>query len=593
MYRFPIRHQLPLLLAILMVIQSALAEQITDYIPSNTPGFSSSTLGFALVLDAEKASEKFSKLMGHFQVPLPAPLAMLKYSTGLGEGLDTNRNVLVAMLTDELGSQPVRPMVLLPVRDYGAFALSIHADVSGDACRVTILGEDILVAKMGVYAILMNVEHRQSLQRLLARAPQPYEPAAAIQEWVRQNDLAMVLLPAGIDRLLDLGRRGQENSGPQLFETIRDSSSMGKLVERIRRSLKLYRAILESTGTQIETAAVGLAMDADGNVRVGVRLILQPDGDLAQVRMSGPTEFKPPVGEAGDPFIVAAGGPLPSGSTKPIARGGRRIFEEFASEYGFEDFVENDWHALEEAIHGALDGVESLSIRMLPGREEEPLIGNVHGILQVADAGRYMESLQKSLEVRNRLVSKSTCDIRYEYKVHPVTIGGIEGLDMVADVASAARDPNVPIFDQALLAMVGKDGALHIIMLPLDQRTILLAIATSPRLTQMVAQFRQERAGNSTAAAASANVQTTMKLLPGEAPWFFMASPQGYLQWLNRWWERVMGPMGQNHQIPEFPATPPIGCALKLVDGQLALDFILPVKTLQGIAQYVQQVEEW
>ncbi len=601
MFRHSLWDRLFPLLMIFMAISTAHSKQITDYLPgpssilhgdpAKSPG---KTLGFVLVHDVQAAGDKVAKLMSLFDVSLPSPHLLLTLLPGLGDGLDSSQDILGALLTDGSDQTSILPMILLPVRDYGVFATSIHADTSGEICRVTILGEDVLVAKKGAHAMLMNVEHRQPLQRLLARTPEPFKSTSVLRPWLQHNDVTLVLLSAGMHRLLDLSQQDHDYDKQKSTHSIQ-TSSLGELVSRIRRGTDICRALIECTGARIDVTGIGFAMDDHENTRMSVRLILDSEGEGTQVHMNGPSTGPStllPLDRVSErPFVVAAGGPLPVGASAPLGRMARLLFKELSDIYGFENFEEQDWQEVEQATRGIFQGVESLSVHMLPGREEEPLIGNVQGILKVVDASRYMNSFQQSLLARNRLVAKSTSDLRYEYKVQQVTIGGVQGLDMVADVGTVARDPNVPMFDQVLHAMLGKEGTMHITMLPLDERTILLAIATKERIAQAVEQIQKDRDKDITGADLSADLRTTLKLLPGADSWYVMVSPQGYLQWFGRWMDRVMGPMGINHQVSKFPKTPPIGCSLHLADGKLEIDLVLPEETLHGISEHVEQME--
>ena len=129
------------------------------------------TLGFVWIRNVEDADKKISAFLQRFDVPLPSPLKFLKFATGLSAGIDSGSDLLVALLPPEEGSRGYQPIVLLPVDDYGKLATTVRGDTSGEICRITISGEDVLIAHNHSHALLMNVEHRTTMVRLLAREP--------------------------------------------------------------------------------------------------------------------------------------------------------------------------------------------------------------------------------------------------------------------------------------------------------------------------------------------------------------------------------------------------------------------------------------
>ena len=155
----------------LCIVVGASAGQITDHLPKDT-------LGFVAVHDLQSVDAKVTAFMQIFEVPMPSPLTFLKIFTGMGEGIDQQGDLVVAILPADDGGWDFRPLVLLSVTDYAALAESVQADASGEICRVAIGGEDVLIAKKDDFAVLMNVEDRTSLEQLLGQAPKPLDTYA-------------------------------------------------------------------------------------------------------------------------------------------------------------------------------------------------------------------------------------------------------------------------------------------------------------------------------------------------------------------------------------------------------------------------------
>ncbi|MCG8449355.1 MAG: hypothetical protein MI725_07240, partial [Pirellulales bacterium] len=180
------------------IVNAASADGVYDYLPEDA-------LGFVTFRNLSEIDTKAQKLTELFEIPLPAPLTFVKLTTGLNEGLHAEGDVLVALLPGATPTSEPEPMVLLPISDYPTFAESIHGDASGEICRVSIAGEDVLVAKDREYALLMNVEHRETLEVLLDMEPKPVADLQPLEPWLAKNDVAVAIMPAGAELLIKLG----------------------------------------------------------------------------------------------------------------------------------------------------------------------------------------------------------------------------------------------------------------------------------------------------------------------------------------------------------------------------------------------------
>src|SRR5689334_20886172 len=127
---------------------SALAEAVTDHLPENA-------WGFIVVHNLQAANAKVEKLLTLFKEltpqPIPAPLQLVKATTGLGAGVNEQGDVMLVVLPGKEGQPTPTPVFVVPISDYAAFAESIKADATGEACSVTVAGEDVLVAKRGAF----------------------------------------------------------------------------------------------------------------------------------------------------------------------------------------------------------------------------------------------------------------------------------------------------------------------------------------------------------------------------------------------------------------------------------------------------------
>src|SRR5262249_16955518 len=134
-----------------------------------------------------------------------SPLTFLKNVTKIQDGLNQNGDFLVAAYPDPRGDKSrMRFGIWLPVSDYARFAKSIGASSVDGISTVTIAGEDLLVARRGDWALVMDTDQRDRLTQLVAAAtPATVSPQLATwKKWIAENDVTVVAYAAGVRELL-------------------------------------------------------------------------------------------------------------------------------------------------------------------------------------------------------------------------------------------------------------------------------------------------------------------------------------------------------------------------------------------------------
>ena len=87
--------------------------------------------------------------------------------------------------------------VWLPVADYDRFIKSLGATSIDGIAAATIAGEDLLVARRGDWALVMDPDQRERLAELAAATPAP-PPMPAWKPWINSNDVTVVAFAPGL-----------------------------------------------------------------------------------------------------------------------------------------------------------------------------------------------------------------------------------------------------------------------------------------------------------------------------------------------------------------------------------------------------------
>ncbi len=527
-------------------------------------------LGFVLVNNLESLDAKVSRFTLIFDLPVPAPLTFIKFATGLDEGIRKKGDLLVALLPASEPTSEPQPMVLLPIEDYAKFAASIHGDASGEICRASIAGEDVLVAKFGEYALLMNVEHRETLQFLLSLQQAPVADLKPLDPWIEKNDVVVALLPEGLDALLKLGNQAISKQPPQFN---------GMNVETLQWGM-------DSLAKEVKLVAVAVSLDDQTNLRISKRVLLKEGGKLFAIAPLLDAKSSPLTGYTDQPFVVAGGGPIPESWSKALSAMTLQMMKSMPKAYGLESIDEEQWTKLEHAYSSMMKGLRSSSMILLPGEKGDPLFSNLFGVAKTTGADEYLDSFLKATESWNEVMELSTSDLAFRYDVTTKTIADHKACELLVDMAAIARDPNVPAFNWMLEAMFGEDGKLRQLLVVADKHSIVYGMSKEEDLLSVIDRLKEGETGLRD----SPLVQTALKLSPTEAPWRVLVSPQGCVLWAKRFAESFLVHLtGQLPEIPDFDACPPIALTANLREGQIETDFVCPVETLKALATYIKK----
>ena len=568
---------------IVLLIPRAQAEPVANYLPENA-------LGFVLIRNLAETNAKIERVTRIFEevspMRIPAPLPVLKAATGLGDGINEQGDALLALLPGVREAPNHRPLLLVPVSDYSAFAASIGGDASGEICRVAIAGEEVLAARLGDYAVLMNVEHRDVLENILAATPRAVGSLEPLAKWIPRMDVALVLTPLGFKTLTAMGK-----PGPALrrAEGQPSEAQFADAFGQLSSTLAMYEEILDFLDVKPEAMALGVAIDDEANLEIHTRAVLADDGKSSKLGSAARSGSSALAGYRDEAFVFAAGGPIPPEYAELASSFAAKFLRAHPESYGFEELTEDEWQQVQEAWQSAMNGVRSLSMAMLPGGAEDPLYSNIYGVIKVDDAAAYLKSYAESMAVWNKLLARTTTGINLHYETTETDLAGKKGLLLTADLSEVANDPNVPMMKPLMEAMLGEDGKMLIYLIAADDTTVYMGIAEQDAATARMEDVLKHETGLTQ----SSDVQTTLSLLNPNPGWVGIVSPQGSVAWFTRLLGIFMAQFGQAPPaIPEFPNSPPLGFALNLEEGSVSTEMVCPVDTLKAAAVYLKKVQD-
>lgn len=586
MQSVPVR-AISLLSAYLLATQFVSAAGILDQLPPDATGF-------IAIHDLAAASTKIERVTAIFKEltpgPVPAPLAIARGVTGIGPGLDESGDALLALMPGDDAPLPPRPLLLLPVSDYAALAESIGGDATGEVCRVTLAGEEVLLAKRGNFAAIMNVEHRDDLEKILAASPAPIAELAPLESWLATTDVSAGLTRSGVERLIALSRRSTSDFRQQMEANFADPA-LSEMLNDMRRNIELADKAMEFLGAEVKAGAVGLTIDDATNVRLAKRLILAPKGGEAKALPTERLNESPLAGLAAAPYVIGGGGPIPAGYGDRLATLSRQIMQNLPQGRGYNGFDEADWQKLETSYRQMMTGLKSLAFVLYEGAKGDGVFSNYYFKYEVEDSQAYLKQFRESMEINNELMAKADNDLLLEYELKEVEIAGKSAIEAVADVAAAGADPNVAMVEPMLKALFGADGKVRIYAVAVDADTVLMGVGSQADVAKAVEFAASDVKG----LAEDASIGVTAKLLDPQAPWTAFASPAGAISWGKRFIAATAMAFGGGEaetKTPAFPATPPLGFSVNFANSQLQSEMVAPVELLEGVAAYAKEFKE-
>lgn len=548
------------------------AADVVSYLPKHT-------LGYAVVKNIGEADQKISKLASLFNPNLPSPLVLAKSITGLSQGIDLAGDAAFAYRGNPAVPADPIPLVLLPIIDYETFASGIGADTTGEICRVRLAEVDLLFARQGEFALVMNVEHRNMMRHVLAM--QPEANLGSFTDWVANNDISIIVSRYGLAHIARFGLSLETTAEEETFV----EDDFDEIV--INENLTQHDSwpLVEFARRNFRRVGIGLSLDDASNARLRWKgELLSPLQNIEESDISPQQRL---VGYRARAYAMAGGGELPARAGEMLAEFMTSLSVHDAQQQGRAEFTREDWADERKSWDLALADIREVSLLMVPPAEGEPLLSTFFARLTVEDSAEYLASLKQSYELANDLTERSTSEIKMLYDLDPAAIGDVEGLSIKSDLDKATGDQNVEIWQAMLTACLGSEHTLAIHCSPVDKEHVFIGLQSKDKLLEFIEGFTEGKTGLAT----EATVQKTLDLIAPEVPYVQLVNPQGLVDVTSSWMKTLLV-LGMTPQLPLYPSAPPI--ALTLESDQLGWqgEVVFPEESVKGLAGFVAELKK-
>jgi hypothetical protein len=589
------RFSICLSLLLLVPAWPGIAASIVDQVPRDA-------LGFVLVRNLSQADAKIAKAMSTLRTPLPAPLSMIKSMTGVSAGLDFERDLLVVMLPPEKSLRPFHLAVWLPVKDYDALVRSLDGDPQRRIAAATIAGEDVLIAHVEDWAVVMDPDQRERLSQLASSPATTARSTADVARFIDpDSDVSLVVLTPGMQMAASWAAAERAATRPADDSANHEQGRHDRIVpvqpappndnswwavwQTVRAMLadaqELKRLAMEAKG-----CGCSLRLDAVGNAVVKFRAELSPDAALSagegkrgeRERMSAPRLYDD------GPFVVNGSGLMSERWLMPlVASYIRQTATDLANDYGTK-VDEAEMTKFRAAVERAVVQAKAVAILMRPGADQDGAYTNSFLAVRVASASEFLKQSKAAFDQWNTMLGKADAGVSLVFEESAITVDAHEGTEYSIDMAKAVGAPPLPETRQSMERLFGPGGRFRLQLVKVDEVTVLASMASEDQLAEPIRALQSKTAKPATD---DDKMRSVAQLLAGEPDWRLYFSLDGYNHWLKRQLEAIVGPAIGGPIVRPFPESPPIGAAGGAAQNMVWAEVAVPADTLRGIGQFL------
>ncbi len=538
-----------------------------------------------------------------------SPLAFLKAVTNVQEGLNPEGDFLLAVYPDPRAEKTrLRFGIWLPVLDYARFGKSIGASSLEGISTVTIAGEDLLVARRGDWALVMDMDQRERMTQLVAAASSPpvSPQIAGWKNWIEGNDVTIIAYAAGVRELLSLiddsdnEEQGDDEGEGDLFgeEPARVNRRMLATVGTHRRPTGFARTLLEEyrkwteaspaiahTIEQADMVGCGLQLRLDqkeGNsARVGLRVAFNDgfEAEKADVQSGLPDSIYDKGG-----FSLAGSGRLPKSVTETIARGYMQTIVEDMKKEERTELDADSLQQLNEAVGQAAGEVRSAMVVTQPGDKLPPVYTNNFAVVRVDSAQDFVGRIGEVMRLWNKANHEADGDTKLIFALEKTKVGERAAQQYAIDFATMLGTPAVPEIRQSMEKLFGPGGKLRLWVVPTDDHTVLLGQGTQDQVaaTLKLLDGKQPIDWNRT------ETQLVNRLLPAESDWRLFFDPHRYFDWERRQAMAVTGvSVIGGPLVRAFRESPPVGILGGFREQELWIDVVALAPTIKSAYEFL------
>ena len=208
-----------------------------------------------------------------------------------------------------------------------------------------------------------------------------------------------------------------------------------------------------------------------------------------------------------------------------------------------------------EAMKHAAGELMSAAVLTLPGEKPEGVYTNRFAAVRVKSAADFADRANEVVRLWNEMNHDVQGELRLVFDSEPIEIAGRKATEHSIDMTAAVGTPGVPEIREAMEKLFGSEGKLRILIVPVDDQTVLVAGATREQAASALKLLSPDESPRWDADSTS----EANGMLSEDSAWRVFFSPHGYNRWRKRQTDAVVGPVigGPLVRTSMRPASPP------------------------------------
>jgi hypothetical protein len=539
-----------------------------------------SASGFLAINQPGGLDAKLQALAGEMKVPLPPPLMMLKMQTGIKEGLDETGTIAVVVLPPESeGALPI-PIVLVPVTDFAKFIAPFEPKPGDDktVVAVSIFNVPCWARSIGGYAALTDSTHQEVLTKTLKVSAEVPAALAPWRPWLADRDVAVVVLPLGIKRLVIKAEEALERVKTPMAQ-------LGDKAKAAAAMFDVYDKIIQAAAKEVSAHGIGLQIDKQNTLHITSRTSLVAGGKCAELLAKVEPAKEPPLcGFPDRPYAVTGGGVVSKTMWDSLLKLSAEFMKTVPKAAGLSD---EQIKKLPEFSFQSMRTVQSVSTMLGVGKSGESIYANIISVMRVEDAKTFMAACEKDMKQYNEFVKAANLPMVQPIETEASDVSGLHSLQFTITAPKFPEGQQPPSDPRFLKYVFGAEGKVVGWIVPVDDRTVVKGYLNKDLLQQTIETIKQGKPG----LASNAEIAKTAALLPPDGLTVVYVSPQGAIEFVKQIMTALVPMAGNQNELPEFPLTPPLGFAVTTAPNEVQTSLVVPFEVLRAITPYVTQVQ--
>jgi len=554
---------------------NAVAAEQTDILsmlPDNS-------LAFVVVNDPALLLKKASTLSKRLEVPMPDPMMLLQSQLPAIAHVDMTRPAAVAI---HPGGMPVGGVILLPVKDFEAFAKACGAeDTDTDLVKVMFAGDGMVAASYKGYALLSDASDASVIEAVRNNTGKVAEQYAAMHERMQSADITGGATRAGIETFSALAKQGIVAMQAE-FEKLDPEQMPGMPPKNLAEAMSVYTVLIEEFAATVQTYA--FAVNIEKNAITGVDILRLKKCELAtqfgRIEPSDTDWYE--LLPAGRPVVVGAG-TTPKSLIQGMLEASKKMMTAMSGIYGMDEEQISQLFEDSKPLMEKLNGMAFLMA--VTQKEDAPLYAGAGGLFKVdGGAEKYLDEYTKVITKMARTMKQSSGDSMLKFTApKKIEVDGKPGIRISVgfNFSFGQKDSQQQkMMGEMMKKMYGPDGKLKMFLVAANDDTVAIGYTSLATVKRFIAAANGELPRTLGSMPGYKALKTH---LPDDAQWTGAIDLGGSFQLIQRMVEPGM--------IPDLdlPAAP-IGFAVTASEQEVSMHGAVTVNTVKRLVQAIQKV---